>query len=403
MEMKLGNQLLLLRAIRDLGPITRGELQRTTRLGWGTVTASINHFVESEVVRETNSVSDRIGRPAVKLDMNTDRNFVVGLRIGRTMTRSVLMDVRGNVVGEFNKAVSNNSHDGVFEELFSVVDSLLELHGLSPRHLAGIGIATPGSLDYTTGTIRFVPNYSVLNNAAMKRRFEERFDLPCFLDRNGNCFALAEQLFGHGRGSENFLAVLVGSGISAGIVMDGKIYRGHNSSSGEFGHMTIHPDGPRCDCGNRGCLELYASGRSIQSMGRQAAGAGDAIILSHAGGEPRNVTAREVYLAARQGDPKAAAIYRSAGESLGIAISSLINILNPAVVILGGALVEAAGLFLPTVRAVVARRAWGASGKRVELSGLVNGVCLGAGAIVLREIYERGLLLSASGAQQQQA
>ena len=393
-EMKLNNQLRLLRTIKDRGPVTRGELQRITALGWGTVTASVGDFIARGIVRETESVATGVGRRPIRLDMNTDRNYVIGLRIGRSTTRSLLMDVRGNVLGELSRSVQSSDRDGIIRDLFAVVDDLMKDKGVSRSDLAGIGIATPGSVDYTAGTIRFIPNYPSLNNTPIKRRFERRYELPCFLDHTSNCFARAEHLFGHGRGVDNFLVVLIGSGISAGIVIGGHVYQGHDSASGEFGHITVDRQGEVCDCGNRGCLELYASGRSIGRLGQEAAQQGDTSILTHAGHKIKNVTAREVYLAALEGDTRALEVYRQVGESLGIGISSLINILNPAVVIIGGAVVRAAEFFLPTVRAVVEERAWAASEKRIEVSSLENGVCIGAGANVLHMVYEQGLLLS---------
>ncbi len=392
--MKLGNQLIILRAIREQGPVTRVDLQKMTNLGWGTVTTSVNDFLQKGIISEIGSIQTGVGRRPISLDLNTSRNYVVGLRIGRTKTRSLLMDVKGKVIGEVERPVEGPDVEKLIRSFFDVIDQVLEDNAIGTDRLAGIGVAAVGAVDLSTSTVTYAPNFQILKGLSIKKIIEQRYRLPCFVDHTSNCYVLAEKLFGAGQGKDNFLGILIGSGVSTGIVINGEVYRGFNYASGEIGHITIKKDGEQCDCGNKGCLELFASGASITRRGREvAAKKKRSLILSHAEGRIGNITGREVYLAAKDGDPDALNIFRQAGDALGLGISYLINLLNPELIVLAGEVVNSHSFFMPSLLETLNAHSWPASSKRIEISSLHNPVCMGAGANVLNEIFNRGLLL----------
>jgi predicted NBD/HSP70 family sugar kinase len=399
--MKLKNQLAILRSIREDGPISRVNIKEKTHLSWGTVTASTKELLDRGIIAATGSVTTGVGRRPVELDLNRSDNFVLGLQLGSRLVRAVLMDVKGAVVDELEVAVDARGTSGeILSCLRETGRRILQKHAISRTLLAGVGIAAPGAVDFSTGVCLYAPHHPHLKDVPLKRKFEQAFGVPCFVDHDFNCFVLSEQLFGFGRGVESFICVVIGNGLSAGIVFHGEVYRGADSLAGEFGHTCIDPDGPLCACGNHGCLETLASGSAIAAAAlRKLARSSGSAILTAARGDHSNITAETVAIAARQGDRLARELYARMGAILGLGISNLINTFNPRCIILGGRVSKASDLFLPSCMDTVRKRAWYASTKDVKVSHLERGEVLGAAALVLQQVFSSGQIVhrAASG------
>jgi N-acetylglucosamine repressor len=400
-SMKLNNQLVILRRIRDEGPISRVDLKEKTRLSWGTITTSTKELIGLGIITETGSVTTGVGRRPVELDMNRGNNFVLGLQLGTLLVRSVLVDVKGTVVDELDAPVdARGSSEEILSCLVKRARQMLRRHSVSRGSLAGIGIAAPGAVDFSSGVCLYAPHHPQWKNVPLRRRFEQAFGVPCFVDHTFNCFVVSEKLFGFGRGLDNFICVLLGTGMSAGIVLRGEVYRGADSFAGEFGHTCIDADGPLCACGNNGCIEAYVSGPAIAAMAIDASkGRPESRVVSLAGGDREKVTAELVARAAREGDPPSLEIYARMGRILGVGVSNLINIFNPQAIILGGGVSKAADLFLPSCLETVKKRAWHASTKDVKVSLLERGEVLGAAAIVLQQLFSTGQIVQRAEGQ----
>ncbi len=394
--MKLNNLLIIMRAIHDLGPVTRIEIQHKTKLSWGTITTLTKELLDRDIVSEIGSVNTGVGRRPVEIDMNVKKNFTLGLRLGSVSIRSVLMDIKGRPVLEDSIDINAEARkETLIKQLLMLTRRTIEKAALAPEKLAGIGIAAPGAVDFATGLCLYAPHHPHWKNVQLKAIFESEFGVPCFVDHVSNCFALSELLFGFGRGFENFITILLGTGISAGIVINGRIYRGANCASGEFGHIKIESGGLTCVCGNRGCLEAYASGPALARQGRLAAAKSkNSMILSLADSAADNISAKTLFLAAREGDGDARRIFKDMGEKLGIGLSNLINLFNPDCVILGGRIAQSHEFFFPDLMRTVNEQAWHASVKHIEISRQENGPVHGAAAIVLQEIYNSGFILN---------
>ena len=394
-SMKLKNQLAILRSIRDHGPITRVEIKSRTHLSWGTVTTTTKELLGRGIITEIGSVTTGVGRRPVELDLNRSANFVLGLQLGALVARAVLMDVKGTVVDEQEAPVDSR---GSAREMLAVLHgtgrAILQRHSVSRTLLAGVGVAAPGAVDFSTGVCLYAPHHPHLKDVPLKRTFEQAFGVPCFVDHDYNCFVLAEQVFGYGKGLHSFICVPVGTGLSAGLFLNGEVYRGADSLAGEFGHTCVDPDGPLCACGNHGCLEALASGSAIAAVARHEAAANpSSAIISIARGDHGRITAETVAQAARHGDRLASDIYARMGAVLGIGISNLINTFNPQSIILGGRVSKAADLFLPSCMESVRKRAWYASNKEVKVTRLERAEALGAAALVLQQIFTTGQIV----------
>jgi glucokinase-like ROK family protein len=395
--MKRNNQLTILRTIRALGPVSRVRLQNVTTLSWGTITSSIKELLEKGIVKEIGSVNTGVGRRPVELDMNTSEHFVVGTRLGSSYIRAILLDMKGNITAEHKDFVDpQSSKETILEQMLESVDTILGKARIKLEKVAGIGVAAPGAIDVNSGVCLYAPHHPNWKNVHLKQSFEQRFGKPCFVDHVNNCTALGQMLFGLGKGIDNFLCVLLGTGISAGIMIDGEVYRGVNCAAGEFGHMCIDPDGPDCACGSKGCLEVYATGPALAKTGREIAEKNPTSKMrALAGGKLESISAETIFQAATEGDPEAVKIFEDMGFYLGIGISNLINLFNPERIILCGRVSQAHRFFLPSLEKTIGERAWHISNKEIRVCSTFNTPVLGAAGIVLQAIYNGGLLFEA--------
>ncbi len=222
----------------------------------------------------------------------------------------------------------------------------------------GVGVGAPGPLDAKTGIVLVAPNLGWVN-MPLRARLQEALHLPTVLDNDANCAVLGEWWCGAARGSQIALGVTIGTGIGGGIIIDGQMFRGSSGYAGEIGHMTIDANGRRCKCGNYGCVEAYASGPNIALRAIEALESGEASTLpSYVNNDLREITAQTVYRAAQAGDELALQVVRETAHFLGAAIASLMNILNPEVVVVMGGVTQAGDSLLEPLNREVSRRAF---------------------------------------------
>jgi glucokinase len=225
--------------------------------------------------------------------------------------------------------------------------------------LAGVGISCGGPLDSQAGIVYSPPNLPGWDAVPVRSIFEQAFPgIRVVLENDANATALAEWIFGAGRGTRNMLFLTMGTGIGAGLILDGRLYRGTNDLAGEVGHQTILMNGPMCGCGKRGCLEALASGPAIARLAQDRLQYGRGARLLAAGGKPAGITARHVVDLARDGDAFSVGVLEEAGTYMGVGLANLIQILNPERIVLGTIAVHAGDLILEPIRKAVADYAW---------------------------------------------
>ena len=264
----------------------------------------------------------------------------------------------------------------------------------SDLEVTGIGAGVPGPVDTAAGRVgEPVPHVPELAGRPLGAELRERFGLPAFIDNDVNALALAEWRFGAGRGARSLVVLATGTGLGAGIVLDGRLVRGASGFGGELGHTPVKFDGPPCFCGGRGCLAVYASGRGIAEAAQaRAAGHVDSALLRAAGGDPLAINAPLVFRLAAEGDPPAVAVIEEACQALGAMIGTIVNGLNPEVVIVTGGvagslaaletrILKAAGEYAFPRALATTRVAIVAADKRTTMRG--------AAALVLYETEER--------------
>ena len=257
-------------------------------------------------------------------------SLTVGVDVGGTKTAAILLSGDGEILER--STLPTGAHDDA-ASLAAVGDAVENVIGDA---VTAIGVGAAGLIDVRSGTIVFSPNFS-WRRVPIAARLTERFGLPVTVDNDATAGAWAEARVGAAAGSEDSLFVGVGTGIGGGIVTGGRLLRGAHGFAGEIGHVIVEPGGPACGCGNRGCWEQVASGQALEREGIRAIieAPGSALAVL-AGGDPTKVTGELVAAAARDGNPVAARIVRTIGWRLGEGIAGLVNVLDPAVVVVGG-------------------------------------------------------------------
>ena len=252
--------------------------------------------------------------------------------------------------------------EGVVDQILEMVrDSLSETRAKvegSDVEIVGIGIGSPGPLDTQKGIVITTPNLG-WRNFPLRDRIGERAELPATLDNDANCAILGEWWLGAARGASVVVGLTVGTGVGGGIIIDGQVFHGASDIAGEFGHMTIDSTGRRCNCGNYGCLEAYASGPAISGRAIEGVKAGASTRLpDYVDGDLSAITPQVVYEAAHDGDELALEVVKDTARFLGAGVSNLINIFNPEVVVICGGVTLAGDRLFAPLREEAKRRAF---------------------------------------------
>lgn len=288
--------------------------------------------------------------------------YIVGIDLGGTNIVSGCVANDGSaLLGEHSVPTgADEGPDAVVQRMIDGAKASMAttLEKDSSAEFIGVGVGAPGPLDAETGVVLVAPNLGWVN-MPLRQRLQDGLGLPTALDNDANCAVLGEWWRGAANGSRIALGVTLGTGIGGGIIINGRMFRGASGYAGEIGHMTIDANGRRCKCGNYGCVEAYASGPNIALRAIEALESGSPSTLpSYVNGDLRRISAQTVYQAAQAGDPLALEVVKETAHFLGAAVASLMNILNPEVVVVMGGVTQAGESLLEPLRREVSRRAF---------------------------------------------
>lgn len=364
------------------GGISRVQLAQRMSLTRAALTVIVNDLMESGVIRETNNRLSNAGRPAITLEINPQSGFVAGVDMGATHLSILIANCAAHVIAE--KEAPFNIADGptvCLDRADSLLRETVSQAGIELSDLLAIGVGVPGPIMSEAGTVVAPPIMPGWDRYPIRASLEKRWNCPVSLNNDAELGAVGEWAYGAARLAANLAYIKVGTGVGAGLLLDGHIYRGATGSAGEIGHLTIDPNGTICTCGNRGCLETFASGTAIARMAREAVVKNQPTQLSQF--ERDQITARNVADAARCGDLTAQQIIAEAGAQLGVALAGLVNLINPNMVVVGGGVAQIGDLFLEPVRREVKRRSLPGSVNTMQITtALLGRRSIGMGALV---------------------
>ncbi|WP_437035333.1 ROK family transcriptional regulator [Streptomyces sp. enrichment culture] len=370
----------VVRAVRLAGSLTQAEIARTTGLSAATVSNIVRELKDGGTVEVTPTSAG--GRRARSVSLSGDAGIVIGVDFGHTHLRVAVGNLAHQVLAEESEPldVDASSTQG-FDRAEQLVNRLIEATGVDRAKVAGVGLGVPGPIDVESGTLG---STAILPGWTGTRPAEElrgRLGVPVHVDNDANLGALGEMVWGSGRGVRDLAYIKVASGVGAGLVISGKIYRGPGGTAGEIGHITLDESGPVCRCGNRGCLETFTAARYVLPLLQPSHGI--------------DLTMEGVVRLARDGDPGCRRVIADVGRHIGMGVANLCNLLNPSRVVLGGDLAEAGELVLGPIRESVGRYAIPSAARQLSvLPGALGGRAevLGALALALSEMGDSTLL-----------
>src|SRR5262252_1121326 len=276
-------------------------------------------------------------------------HFAIGVDLGGTNLRIAAVDGTGRLIEKVTLGTKVSlGRDHVINEMCDAIQRLSQKYGNSGS-LQGIGIGVPGIIDMQTGLLRESPNLPGWAEYPVRDEIERRLSTMVILENDANVAGFGEKWLGAARDHEDMAMLTMGTGVGGGIVFGGKIWHGMNGMAGEFGHTTVEPEGHPCGCGNRGCLEQYASATAVVRMAREAIAENAASQLARAAHSDPEFSAKSIYNLAIQGDEDARRIFRRVGRALGIVLSGMVNALNLPIYVVGGGVASAWDAFAPTI------------------------------------------------------
>jgi glucokinase len=317
---------------------------------------------------------------------------VISIDIGGTKILTALFSPGGKVTAkETYPTLVQEGPDAVTDRLKTAIDNMLKTNNIRPSQLGGIGIACAGGINTGTGTVVTPsPNMPGWEDIPLAEIIKQKFRAPVYVVNDASAAALGEHCYGAGRGVDNIVMFTLGTGIGGGIITDGVLYLGAVGAAGELGHMTVDDSGLECGCGNKGCLEMYASGTAVARNAKQRLEQGEESVLTGmVDGNLDNITAEIVATAARKSDKLAWEVIEQASYYLGVGMVNIVNIFNPEMIIIGGGMAEMGEMLINQGIQMVKTRAFRVASQAVSINlarlGNEAGI-YGAAAFVLNEI-----------------
>jgi glucokinase len=276
-------------------------------------------------------------------------NYSIGVDLGGTNLRIAAVDERGNLVEKTTLGTRvAMGRDYVVNDMCAAIQQLSGKHKDLGK-LLGIGIGVPGIIDMETGMVRESPNLPDWADYPVRMEIESRLGTRVILENDANSAAFGEKWLGVAKDVDDMAMLTLGTGVGGGLVLGGRIWHGMAGMAAEFGHTTVEPEGALCGCGNRGCLEAYASATAVVRMAREVIPQGAAPALAQAANSTVEFDAKAIYNLAIQGDEEARKIFRRVGRAIGIVLSDMVNALNLPMYVVGGGVSSAWEAFAPAM------------------------------------------------------
>jgi glucokinase len=303
------------------------------------------------------------------------KTCIIGIDLGGTNLKISLFNKNLRCISRhiLSTAALGNK-DALIAAIIGSVRAILARNRISREQVVGVGLGLPGPIDVEKGVVHFFPNIPGWKDVALERILEKALQLPVRIDNDANVMALAEFKRGAARGSRNAVCITLGTGVGGGLIIDGALYRGSGFAAGEIGHMPVNEEGPDCNCGGSGCLEAYVGNKRILARARRVF--------------RREISLEELSRRAQRGDRKAIALWSEAGRKLGVALTGVVNLLNPDCIVIGGGVANAGKILFDTIKETIYIRAMIVQAKQVKVvkARLGND----AGMIGAALLFERG-------------
>lgn len=372
--MRNNNKTQILKCIQKKNMVSKREISEELGLSATTVSTFIRELEKEKKIRSSGIAESTGGRRSVLYDLNPNFCYTLGIDLEVDRMIGVVLDFKGKIKGTKEMFFSNKDEWKVIPLLKTFIYDLLDENSLSLKKLGGLGIGVPGVVNSDTGVIEFAPNLG-WKNVDLPALLS--IDKPVYIENEANAGALGEVVFGVAKNVSHLIFISVGMGIGCGLIINNKLYSGSLYHAGEFGHMIIKPEGLPCQCGNKGCWEVYASNNAAIRMYQERSN--------------KKITSFKELIADYKKDhgSKKLEVLQSITKYLGIGIANIINGLNPEMVVIEGEITELKDVIFNGLLKEIKERSLekSFSGVRIEFSQLGNkATALGMGSIVIEKI-----------------
>ncbi len=324
------NRSLVLNILRQAGVCSRADLARRANLRQATITNITKELIALGYIRETGYLPGNSGRRSVGLAVDETRHRIIAARLTRQHFTVGLFTVLGTELSEEREKISvNDGIENALDRMAEVVNRMV--NSIGREQILGLGLGVPGPFIRNESRIALVTGFPGWSHISLRDEIEQRIDLPLILEHDANAGAVAEWWIGAGSTGEynSMVYFVVGQGVGAGIIHNGRLFRGALGTAGEVGHHTIRYDGPQCECGNRGCLELYCSSRAMTGNYRTELERRDGVPLN------REVTFDDLVSAYNDNEPTARGVVDAAAGFMAVGLANIVNVLNPNMIVIG--------------------------------------------------------------------
>jgi len=370
------NEQIVLSLLRQEAKISRAELARRSNLSRSTVSSIIAGLLASGLVRETGSGSSQGGRRPIMIEFNYQSSYVVGIEVGSTVLTVLVADLAAKVLRRVQRPfdITAGPH-ACIPQVVALVNQALAEAQIAREKTLGVGVGVPGSLASANGRLIALPMMPGWHDVSLRDLLEEALGLRAIVENDAKLGALAEHRWGAARGCHNVTYLYLGSaGIGCGLILEGRLYCGDVGLAGQIGHLIVEQHGPACRCGSSGCLEAVAGPPALLKRARALGLPCERI--------------EDVIVLARQRNSKAVALIEAAGTGLGTLLVTLLRIINPGCIVIGGVLAAAGDLLLHSVQVILEPRGLAPAVSQVAIVPGALGsdvVALGGVAAIVRQ------------------
>lgn len=386
------NRALVINTILNCGPLSRTRIAEITDLGLSTVSNIVADLIKKGLIYENGEEESRGGRRPILLEFNGNERFVLGIKIGLDGIVVGLLNLKSKIIDKnFFSCPVKQEEETILEVLSKAIQEIIDRNRIDTRGIVGCGIGVSGLVNQKEGYLVFSP---ILEWGKVRFReiLEEKFKFPVFVDKDVNALALAEKRFGAGKEISHFICITIGKGVGAGIVINGEIYYGGFGGAGDFGHIIIEKDGPRCYCGKKGCLEIFSSDQFIVNKMKEYLNKKDNHQIKNflrGNMDLDSISTQEILKLAQRGEEIGWSIFQELGENLAWGIMNLISLFDPELILIGGEGARAGELIFNPVRQKIKEYfPFKQEVKILPLQTGEDGWIIGSAELVLQEVFK---------------
>jgi len=377
--------------IKDIGPLSRTEIVEKTGLSKSTVSIHTKKLLEMGLIKEEEEKSNSVGRKRKNLKFAKNNGYSIGIDLGATSLNVALCNLDAEIIDYLGEKISVNSGpEIIMNRVYKYIEDLTIKHDVNKDKIFGIGMGVPGPVEFSTGRPVSPPIMPGWHYVPLKEMLQEKYECPAFIDNDVNVMAVGEKHAGLGQNIKNFIFIKVGTGIGAGIVCEGKLYRGAKGCAGDIGHVEVEGEKELCPCGNRGCLEVVAAGPAMAKRAKQSARKRGSELLFSTLEKKGDITAQDVGEALSKNDQEAKKIVKESGLKIGKVASKLVNFYNPSLIVVGGGVANIGEYFISSIKEEILRHSTSLAVRDLDIkkSEKNNEVAMiGAAAMAINEIY----------------